>query len=101
MKCEYKWPVQEALDASRDFGAALLAIDDGRFSAIFKAMKVVPECLACDFFNLSLKDPEKRYMCCCAPTCIAATLSPRIISYINWKLGWITEKEHDKNIGAT
>lgn len=78
---------------------SLREIDDGRFKDIVNAMNVHEICGDCDHFNLSLKDQGKGYRCKCMPSCIADTLSDKLISYMNWKLGWIDEKDHLKNIG--
>ena len=82
-----------------DLCTALHKVDSGRFSAIIHVLKINDECAECDFFNLAIKDKRKQFRCRCWPSCISATLNDDLISYLNWKLGWITKKEHFDNIG--
>lgn len=77
---------------------SLCDIEGGRFKNIINAMNVEEVCGKCDHFNLSINDPSEGYRCKCMPSCIADTLSSKLISYLNWKLGWIDEKDHMKNI---
>jgi len=77
-----------------DLVLKLREIDAGRFGKLLRALEVTEECGRCDHFNLSVNDPDKGYRCYCESSCIAATLSPRLISYLNWKLGWITQGKH-------
>lgn len=74
---------------------ALCEIDNGRFDDIIHVLKFTDSCSSCGYFNLAAKD---RYRCRCAPLCIAATLHPDLISYINWKRGWIDENEYLANM---
>lgn len=83
-----------------DLHAALCEIDNGRFKKIIHALKPGDSCSSCHSFNLSVKDIWKQYRCRCMPSCVAATLHPDLISYLNWKMGWIRESEHLFNIGV-
>lgn len=82
-----------------DLRLALCDIDHGRFEDVIQVLKFSDSCSSCDFFNLAIKDITQGYRCKTMPTCIAATLHPNLISYLNWKLGWIDEGEHLVNIG--
>lgn len=84
-----------------DLRIALYEIDDGRFKDILHVLKFNDSCSKCDFFNLSIKDERWRYRCNCMPSCIAATLHPNAVSYLNWKLGWIDNEEHLLNMGIS
>lgn len=67
----------------------LCEIDDRRFEDIVHVLGITDKCGMCDFFNLSIKDKTKQYRCRSAPKCIAATLHPDVIVYLNTKMGWV------------
>jgi len=90
--------VERLVMCALDLRIALCEIDNGRFEDIIHTLKLSDECAMCDFFNLSIKDLRQGYRCRCSPSCIAATLHPEIVSYLNWKLGWIEESEHIVNL---
>jgi hypothetical protein len=73
----------------------LIEIDDGRFKKIAEALEIAWTCFECSIFNQKAKDG---YKCACTPYCIGATLHPRVVSYLLWKLDIITEDEHHKNL---
>jgi hypothetical protein len=81
-----------------DLKIALCDIDNGRFEDIIHVLRFVDSCSKCSHFNLSINDQFEGYRCKCAPKCIAATLSNKLLSYLNWKIGWIDEKQHLINI---
>jgi hypothetical protein len=74
-------------------------IDEGRFKEIVSLFDVRDICGECGYFNLSIKDPMQRYRCNVMGSCIAATINHDMRSYLCWKMGWIDEAEHHKNIG--
>jgi len=74
----------------------LIEIDNGRFKKIVETFDIDGICFNCCQFNEKAKDG---YKCACTPSCIGATLHPRVVSYILWKLDLITEDEHHKNLG--
>lgn len=82
-----------------DLQTALIDIEDGRFKNIINALEIKEVCGECDHFNLSIQDPREGYRCKCTPSCIAATLNTSVISYLNYKLGWIDELAHFENLG--
>jgi hypothetical protein len=69
-------------------------IDQGKFKELVRSIHIPDACGNCNYFNLSISDPAKRYRCKVMLTCIAATLSWNLVAYINWKLGFITEAEY-------
>ncbi len=73
---------------------AIIDIDKGRFKKVINTFNLGNVCAKCDYFNYSINDKRKRYRCYCIPSCLSATLNPRVISYINCKLGWITKEDH-------
>ena len=77
----------------------LCEIDKGRFRGLINGINVSETCQKCNSFNLAIKDKWKSYRCAVAGTCPAATLHPHLVSYLNWKLGWISGKDHMKNMG--
>ena len=77
-----------------DLRIALCEIDGGRFKDIIHTFIISDECAKCDYFNLSINDPNQRYRCRCSPSCIAATLHPDLVSYLNWKLGWVNYERY-------
>jgi len=79
----------------------LCKIDKGRFKDLITAINVSETCQKCNSFNLAIKDKWKSYKCCCAGSCPAATLHPHLVSYLNWKLGWISENEHMHALGLS
>ena len=83
-------------DRAQDLRIKLCEIDNGRFEDIIHAVKLTDVCQDCDSFNMSVKDQRKAYRCHCMPSCIAATLNTRLVSYLNWKLGWISQEDHMK-----
>jgi hypothetical protein len=78
----------------------LCAIDNGRFEDVIHTLDVKPICGECDYFNSTIQDPDKRYRCHTTPACIAATLHPRLQSYLQMKLGWIDQRQHLENLGT-
>jgi len=82
-----------------DLSIALCECDNNRFDDIIHVLNIGDKCSVCDFFNLAIKDEQQQYRCHCIPNCIAATLHPNVVSYLNFKLGWIDEKEHLSNLG--
>jgi hypothetical protein len=80
------------------FKEKLIAIDEGRFSNLIKGLNVMDECYNCFYLNPKITDPRLGYRCKCAGSCIAATLSEQVLSYLFWKLGEISEKQHLDNI---
>jgi len=72
------------------------SIDNGRFKALLDHFTLDDNCFKCNFFNLSIKDVGFGFRCYSCPSCPAATLHPRVISYLNWKSGLITAEEHEK-----
>ncbi len=85
----------------RDLVCALCEVDNGRFEDIIHVIKFTDSCAECDHFNLSINDWRRGYRCKCMPLCAAATLSKELISYLNWKLNWIDERQHLANLGIT
>jgi hypothetical protein len=85
--------MDEILDKIKD-------IDNGRFSKLFDTIRIDDDCMRCFYFNPTITDPGLGYRCKAAPTCIAATLSQNVQSYILWKLGVITMEQHTHNIEA-
>ena len=76
----------------------LCQIDNGRFKDLMRALRISETCAICDFFNLSLNDPDKRYYCHVVGSCIDATLSFELRSYLNLQLEWITMEQHHDNL---
>lgn len=87
------------MDREPDIKIKLCEIDGGRFKDIIQALDITDVCGRCNYFNLSINDRTKGYRCHCTGSCIAATLHTKLISYLNWKMGWITEKQHNVNCG--
>jgi hypothetical protein len=73
----------------------LIEIDQGRFKKIVETFDIQGICFECRCFNQNAKDG---YKCACTPSCIGATLHPKVNSYLLWRLGLITEDEHHKNL---
>jgi len=92
-------PIDRFVMCWLDLRIALCECDNNRFDDIIHALEIGDKCSSCDFFNLAIKDKKQQYRCRCMPSCIAATLHPNAVSYLNLKLGWIDEKEHLSNIG--
>lgn len=69
------------------------SIDNGRFNKLFEAIELKSVCMNCSYFNHSDKVKDS-YRCRSAPGCPGATLSSELISYLLWKMGEKTEKEH-------
>jgi hypothetical protein len=82
-----------------DLKLLLCDIDNGRFKNLVQVLKISNVCSKCGSFNLSVQDPQQRYLCCVMGPCIAATLHPHLVSYLNWQLGWIDDKTHTSNLG--
>ncbi len=80
-----------------DFKIALCEVDRGRFEDVIHALHIDEACGKCDYFNKSVNDPRMQYRCYVSGLCIAATLHPHVVSYLNWKLGWITQEQHYVN----
>lgn len=79
----------------------LCEIDPGRFDNIIHALDgLCGTCKKCAYFNKSLpNDGSNLYRCRVIGSCPAATLHPDVVSYFNWKLGWIPEKQYLQSIG--
>ena len=79
----------------------LCEIDPGRFDDVIHALDgICKHCKKCAYFNLSLPNIGLNlYRCRVAGSCPAATLHPELVSYFNWKLGWISEKDHLNKLG--
>jgi len=71
-------------------------IDNNRFEKILDSFNITKECLNCRIF---IFNKEHSYRCAASPGCVAVTLSSKIISYLNWKINIISEKEHHRNVG--
>jgi len=78
----------------KDFKAALKKIDNGRFSKFIEVFNADDHCFDCYHLNPLITDPGKGYRCCCFPGCLGDTCSVAFKSYLFWKLGVITEKQH-------
>ena len=72
---------------SSDFVIKLHAIDGGRFKKILEACSgLAGVCETCDWFNPSIQDPMRGHRCHSIGYCPAATLSPKLQSYLWEKL---------------
>lgn len=70
-----------------DFVIKLHAIDGGRFKKILEACSgLAGVCETCDWFNPSIQDPMRGHRCHSIGYCPAATLSPKLQSYLWAKL---------------
>ena len=76
-----------------DLKQSLCEIDNGRFLKVINTFSISDACSKCDYFNLTIQNKRQAYRCRCSPSCIAATLHPEIVSYLNWKLGWIKDTD--------
>ena len=94
-------PLDRFVMSGLDLRIALRECDNNRFHDIIQALSIRDACSVCGYFNLAITDELQRYRCRCMPNCIAATLHPDLVSYLNLRLGWIDEKEHWSNIGMT
>lgn len=74
------------------------ALDNGRFSKLVAVMEVTDTCEKCYHFNPQITDEKAGYRCRVFPHCIAATLNPKLQSYIWWKLNWIDVQTHHDNM---
>lgn len=93
---ERNW--KEDLKDNERFKETLCEIDNRRFERIILAMNICDVCEKCNYFNPTINDPMKAYRCFVFTGCIAATLHPRVQSYLWLKLGWISEKEHRERL---
>lgn len=83
-----------------DLTELLYSIDNGRFERLRDVLKIDNVCWGCSYFNQTLeKTPYNTYRCNCAPSCIAATLNPALISYLLWRTGIKTEEQHNSFLG--
>lgn len=101
--CEYHWIKMEQkkekeTKAPSIFLGRLLEIDGGRFSSLIGSLGVSDVCYTCYYLNPKVIDPGQGYLCKCVGSCMAATLSPELKSYLFWKLGEITERQHVANM---
>ena len=72
---------------SSDFVIKLHAIDGGRFKKVLEACSGLADvCETCDWFNPSIQDPMRGHRCHSIGYCPAATLSPKLQSYLWEKL---------------
>jgi hypothetical protein len=78
-----------------DLTDKLKKIDNGRFEKIMSVLDISDVCFECGYFNLTKGD---FYRCRVFPGCIGATLSKDLISYLNWKLDFISSEEHLTNL---
>lgn len=70
-----------------DFVIKLYAVDNGRFKPVLEACSGLDwVCETCDWFNPSIKDPMRGHRCHIIGSCPAATLSPKLVSYLWEKL---------------
>jgi hypothetical protein len=67
----------------------LCEIDNGRYEDIIHVLDIKEFCAECYYFNKSILDPLAAFRCRIAPKCIAATLHPALIMYLNIRLGWV------------
>ena len=81
-----------------DFKEKLKQIDNGRFTNVLEPLHIQDECFKCYYLNPKITDPREGYRCCCVGSCIAATLSTDLKSYLFWKLNEITEEQHLRNV---
>ena len=79
---------------SKEFIKKASGIDNERFKELIKCCNIKDSCLECGYFT-----EGERYRCFTTPACIGATLSTRVNSYLKWKTGLITEKQHNLNLG--
>ncbi len=91
--------IKPHIKCANNLKKSLYAIDNGRFKDIINVLDVSDECATCDFFNLTIKNERHQHRCKCMSSCIAATLHPDVISYLNWKLEWISANKHLINVG--
>lgn len=79
----------------------LYIIDNGRFKKLMTALEPNDICFKCSYFNHTLpKSPDNKYRCnVVSPRCIGGTLRSELISYLLWKTGIKTEKEHQNFLG--
>lgn len=82
------------------FKQRLKEIDKGRFAKLIDAISVTDECQQCFYLNPKISDSGLGYRCRSAGSCIAATLSNEVKSYLFWKLGEITEEQHMDNVNS-
>ena len=87
---------------SSDFVIKLHSVDGGRFKKILEACSgLAGVCETCDWFNPSIQDPMRGHRCHSIGYCPAATLSPKLQSYLWEKLSLpsktpATEFKHEK-----
>ena len=86
-----------SFDSSR-LQERLYKIEDGRFAQIISLFEVKEKCEWCSAFN-ELLGEDCRDVCDQFPYCIGTCLSKEMLSYLNYKLGNITEGEHYANCG--
>jgi len=73
-----------------DLRIALCEIDNGRFEDIVHALKITDACTKCAYWDKTLS-MDHAYRCHVSGTCIDATLNPRLINYMQRKIGMIDE----------
>jgi len=104
--CEYHWTLLQGEERYSMgtkvsiFTTRLKEIDGGRFSKLIDSLQVSDECLKCYYLNPKITDPGLGYRCHCIGSCIDATLSDEVKSFLLWKLNEITEEQHIRNMGA-
>lgn len=69
----------------------LMAVDDNRFKKLLDSLDITDSCFDCSYFNPKNKEI---YRCRVAGMCIDATLNPDLKSYLLWKTGLKSQKEH-------
>ena len=77
----------------------LYKIDEGAFAQMISLFDIKDKCEWCCSFN-KLLGANAQEPCDLFPLCIGTCLSNELLSYLNYKLGNITEKEHYKNSGV-
>jgi hypothetical protein len=82
------------------FKQRLKEIDNGRFTKLIDAISVTDECQHCFYLTPKVTNSAMGYRCRCAGSCIAATLSNEVKSYLFWKLGEITKEQHIDNVNS-
>jgi len=103
--CAYHWVKMEQekekkIKVPSVFLSRLQEIDGGRFSSLIGSLGVSDKCFMCYYLNPKVLDPGQGYRCKCVGSCMAATLSTELKSYLFWKLGEITELQHRTNINS-
>ena len=83
--------MSETNSSESDLNLLLCCIDNGRFKSLIESLSVDNTCLNCKSFN---EKKDSQYRCRVMGSCIGATLSKDLLSYMLWKIELKTQKEH-------